>query len=62
LRLKIFKKLIAASLNSEFTGSYKKSTVFDIFVDFKLEPDMNSTASKASSVKKKNRAKFAFFL
>jgi len=25
LRLKIFKKLRTASLNSEFTGSYKKS-------------------------------------
>jgi len=30
LRLKILKKLRTASLNSEFTGSYKKS-VFQIF-------------------------------
>jgi len=28
LRLKILKKLRTASLNSEFTGSYKKSVLF----------------------------------
>jgi len=29
LRLKIFKKLRTASLNSEFTGSYKKKSVIE---------------------------------
>jgi len=30
LRLKILKKLGTASLNSEFTGSYKKSVVVEL--------------------------------
>jgi len=31
LRLKILKKLRTASLNSEFTGSYKKSVLLNTF-------------------------------
>jgi len=51
LRLKILKKLRTASLNSEFTGSYKKKSVIMLVLN-KICP--NSPLSKLARQQNKN--------
>jgi len=61
LRLKILKKLRTASLNSELTGSYKKSVMgknswlsdtgsFSIFVNLNFFCDFEPTSAKPEQV------------